>query len=345
MTTLEQPRTRNIPRILAWPVGVLTRDLGRPRIYMLAIVCLLAQLVPGMVSESLLLTLGVACIYGIAAIGLNIVFGMGGLLSMAQAALMAVGAYAFVITFPETLPLLVAVVFASLLSAGISTFTGVLAARVKTHYFILAAFAVGQIILLLITQLRDLTGGSVGTPLTEIVTIGGIEIATPEAIFRVASIVLVVAWYVADTFRESREGLALRMTAIDEPLAISSGIAVGRYRLLATFLGGIFAGIAGVLLAIHNGFLGPQSFELGTAILLLLIVVVAGRGRSGGIVIAALILTYLSQGLLELLAVGNIVYGTGLILLLILAPSGLSGAASFLRSSVRPFLPEGSGRQ
>jgi branched-chain amino acid transport system permease protein len=327
---------RSLPRIVAAPLSILTKDMGRPRFLMIVAAALLAQLVPGMVSETLLLTLGAACIYAIAAIGLNIVFGRGGLLSMAQAALMAVGGYVFILTFPGTLPLLVAVVCAVALSAAISTFTGVLAARVKTHYFILAAFAVGQIILLLITQLRDLTGGAVGKPLGGLVSIAGIDIAGPEPIFRLAAIILAVAWYVGDTFRESREGLALRMTAIDEPLAISSGVAVGRYRILATFLGGAFAGIAGVLLAIHNGFLGPQSFELTTAILLLLIVVVAGRARNGGVVIAAMVLTYLSQGLLDLLAVGNLVYGAGLILLLILAPSGLSGAAAYLRGLASP---------
>lgn len=330
--------------MVAWPIAILARDLGRPRFLMIVLAVLLAQLVPGMVSETLLLTLGVACIYGIGAIGLNIVFGMGGLLSMAQAALMAVGGYAFIITFPDSLPLLVAVLFACTLSAGISTFTGVLAARVKTHYFILAAFAVGMIIILAITQMRDLTGGAVGMPLGGTVTVAGYDIFGAEPIFRVASVFLALAWYIGDTFRESREGLALRMTAIDEPLAISSGIAVGRYRILATFIGGAFAGIAGVLLAIHNGFLGPQSFELTTAILLLLIVVVAGRARNGAVVIAAMILTYLSQGLLELLAVGNLVYGAGLILLLILAPSGLSGAAAFLRNAVSPFLPQGAGK-
>lgn len=297
-------------------------------------VVLVMQIVPSLASsDAQILTLNLACIYAISAIGLNVVFGMGGLLSIAQAAIMAVGGYALILLFGPTFSLVPALLVACVAGAAVSMLMGIVAARVKTHYFILVSLALAEIIVLIATNATGLTGGANGTAIKAAPAIAGLNLTVPTDFFRFATVLLVVVWYLADALRASRIGLGMTTMTVDEHLATAAGVPVQRYRILATMIGGAFAGLAGAMLGLLDGYLGPQNFELDTAILILLIVVVAGRARSGSVVLAALILTILSRGLLTLQSVGELAYGVSLILLIIFAPEGLGGISQSVRKT------------
>jgi ABC-type branched-subunit amino acid transport system permease subunit len=297
---------------------------------------LLAQLVPWLVgSDSRMLTVDLACVYAIGAIGLNVIFGMGGLISIAQAAVMAIGGYTLILLFGDEMGIVPALLAAAGAAAAVSLLTAVVGARIKTHYFILVSLALAQIILLIATKATGLTGGSNGTAIKDVPAIAGLDLTLPGEFFRFAVVVVVIVWYLADTLRASRIGLGLSALTMNEHVAMAAGVAPQRYRLLAAGVGGAFGGLAGGMLALLIGYLGPQTFGLQTAILLLLIVVVAGQARNGSVVLAALILTILTQGLLTYRAVGQLVYGIGLILLIVFAPEGLSGAAQAVRKLLR----------
>ena len=304
----------------------------RPLALRLLALLLMAQAIPVAVGTGTsLLNINLGCTYALAALGLSIIFGLGGYISIAQAAVMAGGGYTFILLFGSHIGLPLALILATLAGGIVSTATGIVGTRVKTHYFILISLAMAEIIELVLTNAVGVTGGSNGMALGGTPSLFGFELTNATVYFRLVSVLVAVVWYLTDSLRASRFGLALRAQLVDEYLALAAGIATERYRVAATAVGGLFGGLAGGLFAIFVGYLGPQDFSIDFAILLLLMVVIAGTGRGGSVIVAALILTYLSQGLLTLAALGKLIYGVGLVALILFAPDGLGGVPNGLR--------------
>lgn len=287
---------------------------------------LVAVLAPRALAGPHVLTFDLVTVYAIAAIGLNIIFGLGGLLSIAQAAVMAVGAYTLVLILNHySIGMFVALVLASLGGAIASGITGAIAIRIRSHYFILASLVIAEGAILVITNEIGLTGGSNGLPLSKPGTLLGVSLSDPVQFPLVAVPVLALVWYCGQCVKISRFGIALHAIRSDEYLALAAGIPTHRCRFWATLVGGAFGGVAGGMLAALNSFVGPQDFGLDTAILLLLIVVFGGMASNGGTVLAAVVLTVLTQGLLTVTGVGDLVYGVAILVLLIFARQGLAG--------------------
>jgi branched-chain amino acid transport system permease protein len=316
---------------------------SRPRFTRVVVIAAVLQVVPLLVSNTTLLTIDNACIYALAAIGLNIIFGMGGLISIGQAGVMAVGGYAAMIVFNHSLGIGPALLVACCFGGVTSLLMGLVGARVRTHYFILASLAIAEAILLVATNASGLTGGGNGQALAGEGVILGFNLSSIDGFFRVGSVLVLVGVYLADALRSSRLGLGLSALTMNEHMALASGVNPHSARAVATGVGGVFAAVAGAFLAFLDGYLGPQDFDISTATLLLLIVVVGGRARNGSIVLAAVIMTFLSQGFLTLEAVGQLIYGLGLIILIIFAPSGLYGIAKWLRDLPRKYATSGLG--
>jgi branched-chain amino acid transport system permease protein len=278
-------------------------------------------------------------VYSLAALGLNIILGMGGLLSVAQAAVMAVGAYtAAIVLVRWHLPFLLALLLAAGVSALLSAFASLAALRVSSHYFILVTLGIAEAVTLVLVNETALTGGENGLSGIPPFAVGGVDLSSPWATAAVALVVLFVGWYVASAFRASRLGHAAFAAGVDPQLAMACGVSVTRARLVAAVTGGVFAGVAGVLFAEALQFLGPGDFELDKALLLLLMVVIGGMGSNAGTVVAACLLTYLSEGLLHLTTIGPLIYGVGIMVILVLAPNGLAGAVRKGRRRVEALL-------
>lgn len=299
-----------------------------------ALMVALATVPVWMRSTVALQTINLALIYAIAALGLNIIFGLSGLLSIAQAAVMGAGAYALVLAMGGTVGLIPAVVLAVIAGAVISGLTGLASARIRSHYFILLTLALAEAVLLLIVNNPDVTGGSNGMPLAGGLQLLGLDLSTAWGLFYLVMPLLVISWYLADCFKRCRTGLALRVLSTDEYLALMVGVATWRARFVATMIGGGFAGLAGALLAIDDSYIGPQNFGIDTAALLLLIVVLGGPGSNAGTVVAATILTVLLQGTVTLTVVGKLIYGLAIIALIIFAPGGLAGLTEMLGTKI-----------
>jgi branched-chain amino acid transport system permease protein len=304
--------------------SVTAGDLRLPLFVIGAVV--VTVLAPAVLSGPNLLTFDLAAVYATAAIGLNVIFGFGGLLSIAQAAVMAVGAYTLVEVLNRfSIGALAALALAGLGGAIVSGITGLIAIRIRSHYFILVSIALAEGVLLVITNENGFTGGSNGIGIASPASVFGVPMGDPGKFVLLAVPLLALVWYLAECLRVSRLGVALHAARGDDYLALASGIPVHRCRLWATVIGGVFGGLAGGMLALLNSYIGPQDFALDTAVLLLLIVVFGGAASNGGTVVAAVVLTALTQGLLTVTAVGDLVYGLAIVLLLIFARRGLAG--------------------
>ncbi|PZG54442.1 hypothetical protein C1I98_04090 [Spongiactinospora gelatinilytica] len=274
--------------------------------------------------DTTLMTISLACVYAIAALGLTVVFGLAGMLSLAQAAIMAVGGYTVALIALDTIGLLPALLLAVVAGAAVSGLSGVVGARTKSHYFALATLALAEGVRLVLVNESSVTGGSNGHPVA-LVSLLGLQLADPRYFILLAVPLVAGCAYLVHCLRKSRFGLSLKAAAADEYMAKAAGVAIDRSRTLATIVSGGLAGLAGALLAILNGYVGPQDFGLGAAVLLLLIVVFGGASSSMGTVVAAVVLTYASRGMLDLAEASGLVYGLATLLLLLLLPGGVAG--------------------
>ncbi|MFI0480739.1 branched-chain amino acid ABC transporter permease [Actinomadura sp. 9N215] len=275
-------------------------------------------------AETTLVTISLACVYAIAALGLTVVFGLAGMLSLAQAAVMAVGGYTVALIAGDELGPLPTLLLAIVAGAAVSGLSGVIGTRAKSHYFVLATLALAEGVRLLVVNESSVTGGSNGHPVAA-TSLLGLRLVDPYLFIQLAIPVVAVCAYLVHCLRKSRFGLSLKAAASDEYMAKAAGVAINRARILATVVSGAFAGLAGALMAMLNGYIGPQDFGLGAAVLLLLIVVFGGASSSIGTVVAALVLTYASHGMLDLAEASGLVYGLATLLLLLLLPGGVAG--------------------
>ncbi|WP_286192059.1 branched-chain amino acid ABC transporter ATP-binding protein/permease [Roseomonas genomospecies 6] len=270
--------------------------------------------------------LTVAGVYALAAIGFQIVFGLGGALSLAHGAFFGLGAYAtgilgsqwglgFAATFPVSLlvPLLLALL------------VGLPVLRLESHYFALATLGIAQVVHLLAVNSPALTGGANGLPgVPGIVLFGwavprGLPLAA--VVWSFVALGGLLAWRLA----RGRWGRALTLVR-DDPLAAGTlGLDVGGLRLAAFALSAVYAGAAGALAVHTQRVVSPEVLEFPVMVSVLTIAVVGGRGRVAGAVLGAVLLIHLPEWFRFLERSYLIVYGVALLATIVLAPHGLTG--------------------
>ena len=285
--------------------------------------------------------------YGVATLGLNLIFGVGGMLSIAQAALVAVGGYTTALLIIHLhWPFLLAALLGVVLASMISTLFVLLAAKVRTHYFVLVSLAVAEIVILIVTNV-SITGGSQGLGGIPPMNVAGVSLTTPKSLALCGVVVLIVVWYLSDVFVGSRLGRAVFVASLNEHLAMTCGINIMGGRLAVAAVGGGFAGIAGVLYAGTIGYLDPSDFSVMLSLLFLVSIVVGGIGSNAWTVFAVIAFTYLNDGLSNLTTTGPLIYGLTIVVVLLVAPGGLASIAKramkFFRDSALQFRSGSSG--
>ncbi|MCG5242542.1 ATP-binding cassette domain-containing protein, partial [Azospirillum doebereinerae] len=280
----------------------------------------------GFASPYGLRVLTVAGVYALAAFGFQILFGLGGALSMAQGAFFGLGAYVtgilgsrYGLGFGVTFPLSLLVPLAVALPVGLAVL------RLESHYFALATLGIAQVLHLLAVNLPDLTGGANGLPGVPGVVLFGWAVprGLPMAalVWGLVALGGLVGWRVA----RGRLGRSLALVR-DDPLAAATlGLDVGRLRLMAFGLSALFAGAAGALAVHTQRVVSPEVLEFPVMVSILTIAVVGGRGRMAGAVLGAVLLVHLPEWFRALERSYLVVYGAALLLTVLLAPDGLTG--------------------
>ena len=270
--------------------------------------------------------LTVAGVYALATFGFQIVFGLGGALSLAQGAFFGVGAYVtgilgsrYGLGFEATFPLSMLVPLLLALPVGLAVL------RLESHYFALATLGIAQVLHLLAVNLPELTGGSNGLAGVPAVVLFGWTVprGLPMAALVWGLVVLggLVGWRLA----RGRLGRSLTMLR-DDPLAAGTlGLDVGRLRLTAFGISALFAGAAGALAVHTQRVVSPEVLEFPVMVSILTIAIVGGRGRMAGAVLGAVLLLHLPEWFRFLERGYLVVYGAALLLTVLLAPDGLTG--------------------
>jgi len=257
----------------------------------------------------------------ILAVSLNLINGHTGQFSLGHAGFMSVGAYvSAMITLAlhksesaAALPwlFLPALVAGGLVAALSGLIVGVPSLRLKGDYLAIVTLGFGEIIRV-IFQNMEMAGGATG--LSGIPKLSGVAWA-----FGLAAItVYVVACLVNSTY-----GRGFIAVHDDEIAASSMGLNPTRYKVTAFVIGAFFAGIAGGLYAHHKTFIGPQNFDFMKSFEVVVMVILGGMGRTGGVILAAIVLTCVIEPLREFAEYRTIVYALLIIIIMILRPQGL----------------------
>ncbi|MDR0878809.1 MAG: branched-chain amino acid ABC transporter permease [Treponema sp.] len=264
------------------------------------------------------LTLG--GINAILAISVNTITGITGQLSLGQAGFMAIGAYSCIsLTLDLGLPLPVSIILASLLTAFAGFLIGFPTLKLTGDYLAIVTLGFGEIIRVILMNLRAVTGGANGRRFT-----------TPMVLHSDLSFFVVTSFLVGiiillQNFLRSTYGRAILAVREDEIAANSNGISVFRYKMVGFVIASFIAGIGGCLYALVIGFVKPDVSSFTKSIDYLIFVVLGGMGSMTGAVLASYVLTYLQEFLRFLQDYRLLIYPLILILVMLFRPQGLLG--------------------
>jgi branched-chain amino acid transport system permease protein len=274
----------------------------------------------------LLSSLVIAGIFFIALLGLDVLMGYTGQVSLGHAAFMATGGYVAAICCVRfNLPPIVGVLAGLVVSLICATVLSLVTVRLRGHYMALATLAFGLLIDTLTIGLSDWTGGPSGMTGIPNFSIGSFVFAGPVAnyylVWGVVLIGLVVLW----NAMRSDFGRTLRAIKTDQTAALALGIDVPRYKLYAFLIGAAFASIAGSLLAFDFQFLSPDMVSTQQSFLIVTMLVIGGEATLVGPVIGVILLTLLPTAFQFLANYKTLASGILLVVALLYLPQGLYG--------------------
>ena len=289
-------------------------------------------------------------IYAITAYSLSFLYFDVGMLSAAQAAFMAVGAYSAAIFYNHfRLGFWPALVPSVALAGLAGLLVGIPAVRARGHFFILVTFALGSIVSVLLENLGSLTGGDAGIfDMAAPGSIGPLRFNSTACLFFLSSAFLVLVVTLVFGIQRTPFGERLAATRDNEQLARSLGLRVAWYRVAAFGISGMIAGLAGVLFLSYEKVIVPSSFGVGQSVAFIAMVVIGGRSRIGPLV-GVLLLTMVPQLLNFSPNANTLLFGLVLVLVLLVLPRGiipsLGAVCSWLadrwRGWMRPGAPPG----
>jgi branched-chain amino acid transport system permease protein len=296
-------------------------------------------------------------IYFVAIMGLNILTGYTGQISLGHGAFMAIGGYTTAIMVGHhgvrdlwTIPL------AGLIAGGAGLLFGVPALRLSGLYLALATFAIAVALPAVLKKFDHFTGGTEGINLfgakgltdsfgtrapdgkcLQCITVLGRQLSFNDWLYYLTWTIAAVLFLVALLVLGGRLGRTFRAIRDSEVAAISSGVNLPLYKTLAFGLSAFYAGIAGSLFAIATTFVNPDTFPIVLSLYLVIGAVISGLGSMWGILAGALFIQYVpdlaSKYVSKAPGAPSVAYAVVLIVVVLLMPFGLTG---LIRKTTRP---------
>ena len=286
-------------------------------------------------------------VFAIALVGLSILTGITGQISLGHGGFMAIGAYVTgILAMKYGVPELATIPLGGLVAGIVGFLFGFPALRLAGVYLALATFAFALIVPSVAIAMGEFTGGTAGI-LLDLPT-SPVGALTPDKwLYFVTWAIAIVLFAGAVLFVNGKRGRALRAVRDNELAATSSGISLSRYKTLAFGVSAFYAGVAGSLYAILNFIVTPGTFPVTLSILLLAGLVVGGATSLIGVIIGAIFVEFIPLYAGDVLGpvvnflqrlqvpiddvdpttpgVPSVVYGVILLLVLLIAPTGLAG--------------------
>jgi len=322
--------------------------------YGLLITLLIAA--PYAAGEYVLSQLHFICIYSIAGLGLMLLTGYTGQISLGHAAFLAVGAYTETLLLAKGVPFAISLPCAALTSAVVGILVGLPALRLKGIYLAVATLAFNVIVVEIITRWEALTGGNQGLHVRAAELLG-YRFESPAGFYYLCLALTVLACLALVNLLRSPTGRAFVAIRDSEISASCLGVNLARYKTTSFALSAALTGVAGALYAHKVAFISPEQFTLLVSIELATIVFIGGLGSLHGAVLGATFIILLPQGIalakdwlppaVAASGLQAIVFGLVLIAFIIFEPLGLYGRWVKIRTYLElfPFYRRGMFRR
>ncbi len=329
---------------------IFETDFGRASL--IAGLVILFGVVPYISGPYLLYILNTIAITAIAAIGLNILIGFTGQLSLGHGAFFGVGAYAAAILATDAgFPFLLSVPCAGLITALVGVLFGLPSGRLKGLYLTIATLAGQFIIEYLLIHWEGLTRGTMGIVLPEI-SLSGVALGDDRSFFYIAYLCLIAMTLFAVNLMRTRYGRAFVAIRDNDRAAEGMGIPIFPYKLLSFGISSFYAGVAGALWAYYMVSITTEPFNLGLSVEFIAMVIIGGLGSITGSIYGALFITGLNEGLrwltdmlmstdilsavgLSMAPLRELAFGSAIVLFILLEPRGLAEVWRIIRSNFR----------
>jgi branched-chain amino acid transport system permease protein len=303
----------------------------------------------------------IALIMATAAIGLHLLTGVGGQVSLGHSAFAGIGAYvATLLALNAGLPLIVAILGGGLAAGAVGAAAGRLASQLRGIYTIVVSLALVFIAQYVFVALKAVSGGGNGRSmlpavignhdLRDSLTIGTVVVSSGMLWWYLALAILTLAAVTANNIRRTRFGRALVSIRERDLTAAIAGIPVTRTKTAAYAVAGVYAGVGGALLGAYLSYIVPAQWGLGLSIQFLAILVIGGLGRLAGAIAGSYFVITLPE-VVKILAgivpgistqpvigggvtadlLASLLYGVAIVVVLTVEPGGMVGLYQRLR--------------
>jgi branched-chain amino acid transport system permease protein len=329
---------------------IFETDFGR--LATLVGLVLLFAVVPFAVNAYVLYIINTIGIFAIAAIGLNLLIGYTGQISLGHGAFFGVGAYSGAILSTKVgLPFIIAVPAAGVITAIIGMIFGSPSIRLKHLYLCIATLASQFILEYIFVQWESMTGGAAGISIPA-ASLFGIDLGSDRNFFYVIFFCFSILTWMAVNITRTRYGRAFIAIRDNDQAAEGMGIPIFLYKLLAFAISSFYAGFAGALFAFYMISITPEPFGIWLSIEYIAMIIIGGLGSIPGSVFGTVFIVTLSEvlsliteylmnisasigGAITIAPLREFIYGLAIILFIIFEPKGLAEVWRIVRSSFR----------
>ena len=259
----------------------------------------------------------------IVVVGLNFITGYCGQINFAQAAFWGIGAYVTAALTLHGLSFWLALPAAAIATGLCSLVLGIPTLRLRAYYLAMATIAFGEIVQLILVHWEPVTGGTSGLRNVPGVSIAGYTLSGHFQHYYFLLAWCALAMWLSLRVRASRLGRSMLALRDSEIAAEVMGVDTVRIKMLAFALSSMYAGVAGGLYVSYVNYVSPDLFSNAQAVLFFVMLVVGGVGSAIGAVIGTVVLTILPEALRFLKEWYLVLYGIGVILMIVFLPDGL----------------------
>ncbi|MGI6162107.1 MAG: branched-chain amino acid ABC transporter permease [Christensenellales bacterium] len=304
------------------------QKLSKYKWYILAVAAILFGIfIPRIYSNAYMLTVMCnALISTIAVYGLSIILGMGGQVTFSTAGMMGIGAFVTGIgTVRFGLHPILCLVLSIVIVGIFSLIIGLLLFRLRGTYFAFATIALVQVLFVVMLNWKEATGGAEGLPGIPPLDLGFMTASSPLDYFYIIFGFSIICGLIVHRVRTSSLGRSLASVRDNEIAANSLGVNVFRTKVVGFVIAGIFAAIAGSLYAHVNTYLSAEAFTFDHSGIFLIMVMLGGVASTVGAFVGTVLLTILPEAMRFMQTYYKLVYGIGVIIVMVFMPMGIAG--------------------
>lgn len=294
------------------------------RVSAIVAILVLFVITPLVSSPFLNYQLSLMAVFGVAILGLNIIMGYGGQVSLGQSAFLGLGAYIAAYGVTNEWPILLVFILSCLIPAAVGMLIALAAARLHGLALAMITIALPIVGVPLAKRFEEFTGGAQGTTVSWLKAPEWSGLASDQWRYYVVFIIAAIFFLIGRNLTQGRIGRALAIVKTNEAVAMSMGVSAYRYKVLAFTIASLFGGAAGFLYIAIVQYTSPETLSFHSSINMVVAMVIGGSASIIGTILGAAYLVFLPviAGQIDPTQTA-LISGTILLVVLFLLPHGL----------------------